>query len=404
MKHLFPSKLCKLLVLIISLILVATFTSCSNDAEPEDDFSSVIVSQDNLEVHKKAKPKSRVVGELPADLEIEILEVKTAKKILWGRIDKITLPDGTKVKGGWIDLDKVIPADEIIPETEPIIEIPEETEPEPVFVPVNMGTVVTGKLNIRKDTGSQYDVVGSYLEGTRIEILETKTVDSTVWGRTNKGWIGMGYVRMDGTAPAAGSDNGKQVNSDGNYNVLGYGVVDLQELNLRHGPGVEFDKVGTVSHAVRYAYYQIQDGWVRIDGGWVSTEYFYLEGSVTKDAFSATVTTDDLNIRTGPNTDFQSIGTYQKGEQVEVLGCVHRWAYTAQGWVSLDYLEEREPEYTTGVGTITIGLNIRQDANADSDIVGTYAKGDVITILEVQDGWGKTDKGWINLRYVEYAE
>ena len=402
MKNLFPSKLCKLLVLIISLILVITFASCSNDAEPEDDLSSVIVSQDNLEVHKKAKPNSRVLGELPAGLEIEILEEKTAKKIRWGRIDKITLPDGTKVKGGWIDLDMVMSPDEIIPETEPIVEVPDETEPEPVFVPVNMGTIVTGKLNIRKDTGSQYDVVGSYMEGDRIEILETKTVDSTVWGRTNKGWIGMGYVRMDGTAPEGNSET--QINSDGNYNVLGYGVVDLQELNLRHGPGVEFDKVGTVTEAVRYAYYQIQDDWVRIDGGWVSTEYFYLEGTVAKDAFPATVTTDDLNIRTGPSTDFQSVGTYQKGEQVEVLGCVHRWAYTSQGWISLDYLEARTPEYTTGTYTTTIGLNIRKEANADSEVVGSYAKGEVITILEVKDGWGKTDKGWINLNYTEYTE
>ena len=62
MKQLFPSKLCKLLVLIISLTLVIAFTSCSREAESDTQESpSVIVSQDNLEVYKKTDTDSKTV-------------------------------------------------------------------------------------------------------------------------------------------------------------------------------------------------------------------------------------------------------------------------------------------------------------------------------------------------------
>ena len=45
-------------------------------------------------------------------------------------------------------------------------------------------------------------------------------------------------------------------------------------------------------------------------------------------------------------------------------------------------------------------LNIRKEGKKSADKVGTYQKGDKVEILEVKDGWGRTDKGWISLKYV----
>lgn len=296
--------------------------------------------------------------------------------------------------------------------TEIVTEAPTEepteapTEPTPV-VTVNMGTVTAGELNIRKGADSGYEKVGTYKKGDRIEILETKTVeDGTVWGRTNLGWVGMGYVRMDGVnVPTTDEDdpNAPKIISDGNSTVLGYGIINLGELNVRLGPGTNYAKTNTVTFANRYAYYQLQDGWARIEDGWVRTDYFYIEGTIADGAMTGSVTTDDLNIRTGPNTSFQSVGTYKKGETVQVLAQVDAWGYTSKGWVFISYLEPVTPTYTTGAATVTIGLNIRTEPNAESEIAGTYTEGDIITILEVQGSWGKTDKGWINLQYVEYS-
>ena len=291
--------------------------------------------------------------------------------------------------------------------TEEPTEAPTEAPTEPAPVIVNMGTVTAGELNIRKGADSGYEKVGTYKKGARIEILETKTTeDGSTWGRTNLGWVGMGYVRMDGVnVPTTDEDdpNAPKIISDGNSNVLGYGIVNLGELNVRLGPGTNYTKTNTVTLANRYAYYQLENGWARIEDGWVLLEYFYLEGTTSEGAMTGSVTEDNLNIRTGPSTDFQSVGTYTKGEIIEILAQVDAWGYTSKGWVFINYVEEVTPTYSTGAGRITIGLNIRTEPNAESEIAGSYTEGDIVTILEVDGTRGKTDKGWINLKYVEFS-
>jgi uncharacterized protein YgiM (DUF1202 family) len=268
-----------------------------------------------------------------------------------------------------------------------------------------MGTVTAGELNIRKGANSGYEKVGTYKKGDRIEILETKTVeDGTVWGRTNLGWVGMGYVRMDGTPiPESEDPNATKIISNGNNTVLGYGVVNLGELNVRMGPDTHYAKLATVKLGNRYAYYELSDGWARIEDGWVSTDYFYIEGTTTAEAYFAVVNTEELNIRTGPNTSFSSVGQYKQGETIEILCQVDAWGYTEKGWVFVTYIEEIEPTYSVGTGIVTIGLNIRKEPNADSELIGSYIEGDTVTITEVNGSWGKTDKGWINLNYVSFG-
>ena len=399
MKQLLSSNRNKLLALIFSLVLVVGLATCSGGKEPSEEYPTYIVTVDNLDVHKKPKDSSRVLGQLPLDLEIEILEEKTVNDTLWGRIDELKLPDGEKIKAGWIDMQYVCLPGEIEPEeTVPVILEPEA----PKTVAATMGTVIAGKLNIRKGPNADYETAGAYYYGDRIEILETQTTGDTVWGRTGQGWVGMGYVKMDGTPIDETDETAASIYTDGNIGVLGYGVVNLGELNVRLGPGSQYPKLSTVKLGVRYAYYQVLEDWVRIESGWVSAEYFYLEGTATEDAFTGMVTAEELNIRTGPDTSFQSVGTHQKGDTTEILATVGSWGYTEQGWIFVSYVEPVAPTYTTGTGVVTRGLNIRQEPNAESEILGTYTEGNAVTILEVSGSWGRTDLGWINLQFVKF--
>ena len=304
------------------------------------------------------------------------------------------------------------PTDEVVDATEdvqmedvePTID-PVESETQPVGVPATLGTIITGKLNVRKGAGSNFDVVDQYIEGDRVEIHETKDVDGTVWGYTGKGWIGMGYVRMDDETPDqddSADAGGMKIESNGSYTVLGYGVVDLRTLNVRSGPSTDYAKVKEIPQGVRYAYYEQSGEWVRIGEGWVSTSYFYVEGTTADDATSGTITTDDLNVRSGPATTFRHIDTYMKDDVVQILAVVDGWGYTEKGWISMTYVQPPEPVYATGDATVTIGLNIREEPDPASAKVGAYTEGEHVTIIEVKDGWGRTDKGWINLDYVKY--
>lgn len=281
---------------------------------------------------------------------------------------------------------------------------PAAAETQPVGIPATMGTIIAANLGICKDAGIDIDIEEYYTQGDRVEIHETKEVDGVTWGYTGKGWVSMDHVRMDDVPPGDDSTNpdGTQIVSNGSYAVLGYGVVDLKELNVRVGPGTDYTKIGEIYEGIRYAYYEEIDEWVRIADGWVSTEYFYVEGTTAKDATSGTVTTNDLNVRTGPDTTFQRVNSYMEEDSVEILAVVNGWGYTEKGWISMIYVELPEHVYTTGSATVTIGLNIREEPDPLSEKVDTYKEGDRVTILEVKNGWGRTEKGWINLDYVKY--
>ena len=57
-----------------------------------------------------------------------------------------------------------------------------------------MGTITGNELRVRSGAGTSYKIVGVLYNGAKVEILETKTVNGTQWGRIAKGWICMDYV------------------------------------------------------------------------------------------------------------------------------------------------------------------------------------------------------------------
>ena len=151
-----------------------------------------------------------------------------------------------------------------------------------------------------------------------------------------------------------------------------------------------------------------------------------------------------INIRSSPSTEANVVGTLNPGDRVEIsrreelVGI--NWAYIISpqaGWIVMEYVKmdiptdgnegsdtstpaggETTPPATTepsgnsgntttsnnttnikGVVTAS-GLNIRSEASTSGTIQGSYNKGDVVTILETKDGWGRTNKGWIKMEYV----
>ncbi|MEE0110040.1 MAG: SH3 domain-containing protein [Oscillospiraceae bacterium] len=147
---------------------------------------------------------------------------------------------------------------------------------------------------------------------------------------------------------------------------------------------------------------------------------------------TATVTSQ-LNIRSSPSTEAVVVGTLYAGDKVEISRREEvtgiDWAYIISpeaGWIVMDYVEMdiptadapedtstpaggTTPTETTGDSTSTQsikgvitanGLNIRSEASTDGKVQGSYNKGDVVTILETKNGWGRTNKGWIKMQYV----
>lgn len=148
---------------------------------------------------------------------------------------------------------------------------------------------------------------------------------------------------------------------------------------------------------------------------------------------TATVTSQ-MNIRSSPSTEATIVGTLNAGDKVEISRREEvtgiDWAYIISpeaGWIVMDYVEMDIPSQmpsggdtdTPGAttpsapsagssdelnikGVVTVNnLNIRSEASQEnSQIQGSYNKGDIVTILETKNGWGRTNKGWVKMEYV----
>lgn len=409
--------------------------------EPEEEApiatGTVIINK--LNIRAAAGTHGYLMGCYVYGDRVAILEKTMVGGTPWGRTDK-----------GWICLTYVkldetvqIPEEET---TEPETTVPETTEPE-TTVPPETGekpaqpgtaegipaTVIskTG-LNIRSGAGTNYGCVGSYASGQKINILEQKTVGGVAWGRTDKGWVCMQYVRLEET----------WTNESGIYGV----VISTTGLNIRSGAGVGNPPVGSYPAGSRIVILEqtVVSGqkWGRTDKGWVCMDYVRLEASVTPpentegttapettvpettapevtepaqkpEAVTGTVTAGGLNIRAIAGTSGAIVGSYRRGDKVVILektlvnGAV--WGRTDRGWISLAYVQldvSAEDSNTGRTGIITADvLCIRKGPGTGNAIVGTYIQGQTVTILETTKvggtSWGRTDKGWICMDYVK---
>lgn len=190
-----------------------------------------IVTASELNIREAANTTADRVGSYRAGDRVEILE----KSGNWGRTSK-----------GWISLDYVYQDGTTGKNTA-------------------KGIVEVDGLNIRSGPGTGYGAVGSYNSGARVNILEQFTFNGVKWGCTDKGWISMEYVYVDGT----GED------------IL-YGTVTGDELNIRSGPGTGYGSVGKLNSGdeVEILYTVEVNGvtWGNIDKGWISMDYVDLNG------------------------------------------------------------------------------------------------------------------------------
>ena len=65
-----------------------------------------------------------------------------------------------------------------------------------------------------------------------------------------------------------------------------------------------------------------------------------------------------------------------------------------------DSIDDMHTTKIIGEITAANALNIREKPKSSSAVVGNYPSGEVVTILENKNGWGRTDKGWIFMDYV----
>lgn len=201
------------------------------------------------------------------------------------------------------------------------------------------------------------------------------------------------------------------------------GVVITNELNVRSEPSTSSDRVASLTYGTRVTITETKDGWGKMSKGWISLKYVYMDGDRGTNGCTGVITGTTLNVRSGPGTNYDKVSSLSKGDKVTVLQRIDvgktQWGYVAGGWICMDYVDvdgetnnnntnngsnnnTNNNGGTSNKGTVTAGtLYVRSGPGTDYDQVGSLSKGDKVTILETSNGWGRISDGWISLKYVK---
>ena len=132
------------------------------------------------------------------------------------------------------------------------------------------------------------------------------------------------------------------------------------------------------------------------------------------------VTTDSLNVRSQRNGGSTLLTTIPRGTKVYVRYVMYQdnsatpkgalWGgveYNGKdGFINLNYVQPTSAPVVNRSFKVKINtavLNVRKGASASTAIATQVRNGEVYTIVEEQNGWGKlkSGAGWINLKYTK---
>lgn len=228
-------------------------------------------------------------------------------------------------------------------------------------------------LNIRSGPGVSYAILGTVTGGTQLPILGQNADASwfnvdTVFG---EGWVSDLYVI---TRNYFGSSPDTTSTIDPSTIVGPTAVINTGALNVRSGPSATYTVLGVVRGGEQYEIVarNVDFSWVVIETatfvGWVNRIYVIIRGDSTylpvagaDSVFTAPggdvvevpsaiigpiafVATGALNIRSGPNAVFDSIGVVYAGTRMPIIGnsADLRWWQVSSpfgvGWVNKAYI------------------------------------------------------------------
>lgn len=220
-------------------------------------------------------------------------------------------------------------------ETTSTVETSVPTDPPEVIL---KGKVTADELNVREGVGIKYDAIHKLYKDDVVEIYETQDLNGVQWGRINNGWICLTYVHLDG-------DPMEDIPEETVYQITEpiTGVVLATELNIRKGPSTNYDVAGGIKKGETVTVSELRGTWGKTDKGWINTIFVYFEGTMDNKTVSAVVNGDQLNVRSGPSTAYESLRKLNTGDKVEIIKQVAIretiWGYIGDGWICMDYVD-----------------------------------------------------------------
>lgn len=120
------------------------------------------------------------------------------------------------------------------------------------------------------------------------------------------------------------------------------------------------------------------------------------------------ITSDSVNFRSGPSTNYSSICKLNKGDKVEYIGESGSWIKVKfegkTGYVYGSYIGEYASIYLNVKYVTASSLNVRKGASTSYSVIGTLSKGTKVELISTSNGWSKIkyngNVGYVSSKYL----
>ncbi len=255
------------------------------------------------------------------------------------------------------------------------------------FASIGTGTVTAGSsLRLRAEPSTSSATLAIAPKNAKVDVLEDagngwyKVSYNAVEGYMSGEWLSItpaDDADAEDTAAPADDDGAQQSDAAAAApaeTASEEGYVNAGPLNVRSGPGTGYSRVGSLSAGSTLTVVEKLDGWYKITGGnvsgYVSAAYVTM-GAAPKATASGSaastekgyVNTSALNVRSGPSTDCDKIGSLSIGTSVTITETLDGWYQITSGditgYVSSDYITLGEAPAASTLGAQAAAL-VRQ--------------------------------------------
>ena len=259
---------------------------------------------------------------------------------------------------------------------------------------VNTQTMVTtANLNMRTGPSTSYSIIRVIPNGAEVKVLST----SNGWARVvyggSEGYASLSYLKPKSTLPSTGET---VMVTTANLNMRTGPSTSYSIIRVIPN-GAEVKVLSTSNGWARIVYGGSE--------GYASLSYLKPKDTLPSTGGTIMVTTANLNMRTGPSTSYSVIRVIPLGAEVKVLSTSSGWARVeydgSVGYASLSYL--RLPAASTDIRITTEELNLRSGPGVSYSIIAVMPKGAKVTVLSVSGSWAKVNyQGKIGYAHTAY--
>lgn len=323
---------------------------------------SGIVTATKLNVRQAASTNSDVIGSLKQGEKVKIV----SKENSWAQIEY-------SGKRGYVLLTylKVEAA---------------ATEPTPTPA-AESGTVTATKLNIRQAASTNSAIIGSLKQGDQVKVISKTNGWAQIEYGGKQGYVLLTYLKVEAVTPAP---------------TVEEGTVIATTLNVRQSASMGAAVIGTLKQGDKVKVISKEKGWATIDyngkSGYVSLAFVQIEdkGQEPPVLERGTVTATLLNVRKEASLKGAVVGTFKKGQTIDVLSKEGNWAVVeyngSRAYVSLQYIsfDQSEPPKVIEQRKVAISeAEVKEKASYSSASIGILKQGELVNVLAQEGDWVK---------------